>query len=71
MRPNRIVVVTSAALGIDDAIFEGDKPMIVMFEESTVSLPRGFTWDWQLSIDVPSEQFTRYEHVGTEPFAGE
>jgi hypothetical protein len=34
------------------AIFEGDQPMTLIPEESTVSFPRGFTWDWQLSIDV-------------------
>jgi hypothetical protein len=44
------------------AIFEGDQPMIVIPEESRVSLPRRFTWDWQLSIDVLSERQTHYEH---------
>jgi hypothetical protein len=29
--------------------------MIVIPEESTVSLPRGFSWDWQLAVDVLSE----------------
>ena len=45
------------------AIFEGDQPMIVITEASTVSLPRGFTWDWQLGLDVLSERLTHYEHV--------
>jgi hypothetical protein len=44
------------------AIFEGDQPMIVIPEESTVCLPRGFLWDWQLSVDVLSERLTHYEH---------
>ncbi len=44
------------------AIFQGDEPMIVIPEESTVCLPRGFLWDWQLSVDVLSERLTHYEH---------
>jgi hypothetical protein len=27
-------------------------------KESAVSFPRGFTWDWQLSVDVLSERLT-------------
>jgi hypothetical protein len=37
--------------------------MIVIPEESTVSMPRGFSWDWQLPVDVLSERLTYYEHV--------
>ena len=46
------------------AIFEGDQPMIVIPEESTVSLPRGFSWDWQLSIDVLPGRLAHYAHIG-------
>jgi hypothetical protein len=44
------------------ASFESDEPMIVFPEESTVSLTRGFVWDWQLSVDVLSERLTHYAH---------
>ena len=37
--------------------------MIVIPEESIVELPRGFSWDWQLSVDVLSERLTHYEHT--------
>jgi hypothetical protein len=36
--------------------------MIVIPEESTARFPRGFAWDWQLSIDVLGERLTHYEH---------
>ena len=38
--------------------------MIVIPEESTVSLPRGFSWDWHLSVDVLGGRLTHYEHIG-------
>jgi hypothetical protein len=61
---DRFVSGRSATAEFDHyAIFEGDKPMIVIPEESAVSLPRGFSWDWQLSIDVLSERLTHYEHI--------
>jgi len=45
------------------AIYEGDQPMIVIPEYSTARFPRGWTWDWQLSIDVVGERLTHYEHL--------
>jgi hypothetical protein len=44
------------------AIFDADQPMIVVPEASTVSIPIGWIWDWQLTIDVLSERLTHYEH---------
>ena len=44
-------------------ICEGDQPMIVIPEGSTVSLPRGFFWDLQLSIDLLGARLTHYEHL--------
>jgi hypothetical protein len=37
--------------------------MILIPEEGTAKFPRGFSWDWQLSIDVLSERLTHYQHL--------